>query len=632
MSKFNDRLHFNCIVRCALCRKRLPKPSYEEGFVPRPSIAWEYNILGLCDIADPNKQPRIITIPGDLADAYTFKNLSVTFKSGRLLTINFCLEPSCEEEKVAYLVHLDCWKLINVLNSNPTTLSIYEFAQSTHSIFEFDHIAETEDLKTTDFTDAFEGSNLETGLRSLLGRLSRLPVEIQLTISAYCALNLLSSLLKVVNTSSNLLKAFKDGLGKRTIELVSTVAINTLYTETISIFGYRIISHLGFNDPRGISVKTKTKGIKFAIGPYGLQALKILYTDDTSSSWLGDPTNGWIGVMHGSDLRGHQIPPNRFYQGRENTGNNAPGMMAHGKSSKTIGDCQWRPIHLYLQPNERIESVWLRISVDHLNQERDPTILITTNFNRTCVFGPSLTPSIIRNFHYSWTRLSKNLRSNPIGIFYDAISVRRNGAKFLTNIGITEDSQLEVSARTQHLPRIPVLEQVPPIHGTIITSGYLSIGNLGQVERLMVRKVGPRFTGMSVHHEDGRIAVFGQWDCSQISSISEIYNRRNGVLTSIAFSFFGDVNASYVDNVFVGLDYADPLEMPCFSHQLKVFPVTNLNQVCPYHSAVVPVGLICSHPTIMWWTTRLYDHIELWIGAYQEINVSTHSYNTVDLI
>jgi hypothetical protein len=257
----------------------------------------------VCNIADSNHQPRIVTIPLDLTDADSFKAISVIFKSGQSLTIRVCLESPCAGKKIAYLVHLSCWKLVNVTNTNPTSFSIYEFAHSTYPLFEPKYAVEDRDTTVIDFANPFVGTNAQTELGRLLSSLSQLPVEIQLAISELCTSSLVSSLLSAVNISSTLLSKFKDSPGQTTFDLISNDVIDTIYTESISIFGLRFLSLLRFGDPRGVLLKrSAAKGIKFVLGRYGLLALSILYANGTTSPWVGDTKNGWFGVIYGHDI------------------------------------------------------------------------------------------------------------------------------------------------------------------------------------------------------------------------------------------------------------------------------------------------------------------------------------------
>lgn len=136
-----------------------------------------------------------------------------------------------------------------------------------------------------------------------------------------------------------------------------------------------------------------------------------------------------------------------------------------------------------------------------------------------------------------------------------------------------------------------MLGYLPPISVPALTGGYISIGNLHRIQSLRVRRVGPRFTGMSIYHDDGSVDVLGQWDFSQSSTISEIYSWSNGVLTSIAFSFSGEVDTSYVDRVLVGVNHMDPLENMHSSQELIVFSTSELNPVRYCRNVAGRIGL-----------------------------------------
>ncbi|KAI9733481.1 MAG: hypothetical protein M1818_007229 [Claussenomyces sp. TS43310] len=217
--------------------------------------------------------------------------------------------------------------------------------------------------------------------------------------------------------------------------------------------------------------------------------------------------------------------------------------------------------------------------IDHFNYDCDPNVLVTTNSKRICIFGPSLHSSAIRDWQYSWTRLSSNSGSDVIGIFYDALSIPPGGVKSITNIGITQDTKLGYDCGADDLPKIPMLGCIPPIKGCVITSGYLSIGTLCHTQRLRVRKIWPRFTGTTIQHDDGSIEVLGQWDYPEGLSISEIYSRSNGVLMSTAFRLIGEVDALYVDRIHVAVDNQEPSDDLQINQQLRVFVLTDPSPV-----------------------------------------------------
>jgi hypothetical protein len=112
-----------------------------------------------------------------------------------------------------------------------------------------------------------------------------------------------------------------------------------------------------------------------------------------------------------------------------------------------------------------------------------------------------------------------------------------------------------------------------------VTGVYLSVGNLSLIQSLRVRRVGPRFTGVSISHDDGSIDVLGQWDDCQKSPISEIYNSSVGVLTSITFRFHGESRASYVDGIFVGVNGVDSVQDWDIG-TFRTFSIKKLTSVC----------------------------------------------------
>lgn len=207
-----------------------------------------------------------------------------------------------------------------------------------------------------------------------------------------------------------------------------------------------------------------------------------------------------------------------------------------------------------------------------------------TNYNRSCLFGPSIPPSFVRDCGFSWTRLNKESSADISGIFYDYISLGHVSAmgpiNGIANIGITQDIiNPGRSFPDQELPRIPVASRRPEMT-EIGTGFYLSIGNLSLIQSLRVRKIGQQFTGLSISHDDGSIDVLGRWDDRKKSAISEIYNSSNGVLTSIIFRFHRESEyASYVDGIFVEVNGEDSVE-DWDTGTFKTFSINQVNSVC----------------------------------------------------
>jgi hypothetical protein len=265
------------------------------------------------NIGNADKPPRIVAAFGDLANAHCFEEIAVHFASGQSLVLKVEVSHRIwNKDGIAHLVHLPCWKLIKALDPDLTLRSIYEFAESTYSLFSTSHVPEGQDITATGFTGFVDENANQSNLGKFLNRISRLPLELQLAISEACPSNLISSLVTVARTSSTLVSAFKCSQGQRNVELICHSDVKTLCATTVSIFGNRYISSLRFNEPSEGSEKVQVKesevtGIKFAIGRYGLKALRICYASNKSSDWLGDPRAGWIGLMHGTDITSLRI-------------------------------------------------------------------------------------------------------------------------------------------------------------------------------------------------------------------------------------------------------------------------------------------------------------------------------------
>ncbi|KFY92256.1 hypothetical protein V498_05076 [Pseudogymnoascus sp. VKM F-4517 (FW-2822)] len=307
------KLLFSSSNYCALCRETLPDPNYDIGFVPPPNDAWKYKVVGLYNYGNADKPSRVVAALGDLADAICFEEQKAYIGNFKSLVLKVRIKfPGWDEYRTAHLIHLPCWKLIRLLDPTLTLRSIYEFAQSTHPLFSATHIPEGQDITTTGFTDVINENDSRSDVGKLINHLSRLPLELQLAISEACPSNLLSSLVTVAQITFELISAFKRSQGQRHVELICHSDVRTLCAKTVSIFGNKYISSLRFNELSESSEKIQVKesevtGIKFAIGRYGIKALRICYASDESSGWLGDPRAGWIGVMQGSDITSLRI-------------------------------------------------------------------------------------------------------------------------------------------------------------------------------------------------------------------------------------------------------------------------------------------------------------------------------------
>lgn len=104
--------------------------------------------------------------------------------------------------------------------------------------------------------------------------------------------------------------------------------LETMHIRTVQIFGRNYISKVGFNETADNSVSIPVvsediRGLRFALGRFGLRGLRILYADGTMSSWLGGTSGCWFGNAEGRSLRDLEV----FADVREST-STCPGLHA----------------------------------------------------------------------------------------------------------------------------------------------------------------------------------------------------------------------------------------------------------------------------------------------------------------
>ena len=161
-------------------------------------------------------------------------------------------------------------------------------------------------LPAVDFPTPISRDDAVTSLGRLFTRLLQLPTETRQRITGHLQGHLVESLLRAIQTT----KAFLDRGGadgsSTPHDLTSSDGIGSLYARATRIFGRRYLSEVGFNQTENVSsiqVESKPKrGIRFALGTYGLCAVRILYGDGSLSPWLGDHGGCWYGEVYGEEL------------------------------------------------------------------------------------------------------------------------------------------------------------------------------------------------------------------------------------------------------------------------------------------------------------------------------------------
>ncbi|ROV98720.1 hypothetical protein VMCG_06793 [Cytospora schulzeri] len=153
--------------------------------------------------------------------------------------------------------------------------------------------------------------NNETDLGRLAQKLSAMPLEIQSQVLDGLGSSLFIALLKARTFSWQILPRIHESTTlKPTTRILDTNnQIKRIYGRSNIILGWNYLTEISFNDDvveggsSSISVADSSiRGLRFALGKFGLRGIQIIYEDGSCSLWLGDPSSCWIGVLHGRDL------------------------------------------------------------------------------------------------------------------------------------------------------------------------------------------------------------------------------------------------------------------------------------------------------------------------------------------
>lgn len=230
---------------------------------------------------------------------------AVTFCSDRGHRGLYCMK--CRPDQVIFLAHKCCWKAINHPTVIPS-LQLLKLAQHTRPLGP--PLSQDVHRRYLSRQTQLDAYSTETALGSLLEQVvRRLPLELQCNILDYLEGSLFASLLKAKAVAPFLLGRL--GLGKcakpRTINLGIVGAITSLHVRSSNILGRPFLTGIGFNQSEccpWIPVRsTCIQGLQYALGEFGLRAVRILYVDGSRSTWLGDPSSCWLGTVMGSDLQ-----------------------------------------------------------------------------------------------------------------------------------------------------------------------------------------------------------------------------------------------------------------------------------------------------------------------------------------
>ncbi|KAF5019081.1 hypothetical protein F66182_8921 [Fusarium sp. NRRL 66182] len=286
---------------CILCREHLflgaDSPSQAALF---PVQEWETDIIGFHDLQSGGPSLRIQATPvnirrGDFSrnfEEYTYMAKSGPFAYRRLFL-----------QRPVFFAHVCCWKVAY----QRTKLSHTQAFKLVFNSLVTAHPVPTEDTETCESSLMSPGyvsaSQSTTNLARLLGQCSKLPTELHLgeLVPSRDALSVSTKLLRarsMCKSDNNWLSASRFSMFGRT------------YLRDLEV-----VPRTRPLDSKASAIRIKDSaviGIKYILGLHGISAVSLIYEDGTSTSWLGDWADGWLGCEYGLSIEHIWVTSDEF--------------------------------------------------------------------------------------------------------------------------------------------------------------------------------------------------------------------------------------------------------------------------------------------------------------------------------
>jgi hypothetical protein len=215
---------------------------------------------------------------------------------------------------LACCVHIDCWRIARKISPKENlNASIYALAMSTAELFDIPGGGEDRKEDVSTFTNMDIDHNRQNAVGTLLALLSRFPEDIQLAISDASKGSPLSALASVYKRKAGIPQsatvpnmAWATSSSYIHLNSHNNVAIKPEWT---NIYGHMYISDLqvitreGEAEPAECLQIRSIRGLRFALGVYGVRAIRLLYEDGSDSPWLGGLSGCWIGSVYGNRIQ-----------------------------------------------------------------------------------------------------------------------------------------------------------------------------------------------------------------------------------------------------------------------------------------------------------------------------------------
>lgn len=220
--------------------------------------------------------------------------------------------PHCDEHhRLAHCLHIRCWKLVNLTPIRQNlNQSIYNLRKCTEPLYRSTEARLRRfQYYLNDIVATPKASVNSSTIGSLLSFISRLPAEIRTRIADQSQDSTLARQLAIRQQSQDLLKCISTVVSRPgSIRIPLDVDTKFLTARWINLYGEQYMFELVTSSEDTLSPNTVSvqplRGIKFAVGLYGIKALKLLYQNESESDWLGKTTSSYIGTSYGTDITG----------------------------------------------------------------------------------------------------------------------------------------------------------------------------------------------------------------------------------------------------------------------------------------------------------------------------------------
>ena len=230
-------------------------------------------------------------------------------------------------EDILYLTHRCCWEIARLqLGDVLSNHALFAIGQRTYPVLPLEDSRHGPESLGA-FPD-LEKIATDTTLGQLLHGISLLPLEIQHIIATHVARDQVLSLSRACHTAKLYLRPTSSRSSARveTIEVPSS--IKSLHICTVYIFGSSYLDNIGFNclkESDSVAVDDRPIiALQFAIGTYGLRAIRVVYDDESWSPWIGNhdsrcwygslPTRNLLGLRMLRDVRIVTKDPSKYGQ------------------------------------------------------------------------------------------------------------------------------------------------------------------------------------------------------------------------------------------------------------------------------------------------------------------------------